>query len=168
MRALTLRIVVLVLVLGLIASAAEAQRRGRARQRVAAALASGPRIGGHLGYNFDVEELLLGAQFSYPITPRIDLYPTFDYYFVDPGSLWSLNFDLKFRPPTRYGAFYVGGGLNISRSSVAGTGNTDTGLNLLSGLEGRRRSMAPYVEAKLIVGDGSSFQVVGGLNFRMR
>jgi len=81
---------------------------------------------------------------------------------VSPGSLWALNFDLKYRPPTRYGAWYVGGGLNL----LGGTGGSDTNLNLLTGLEGRRGRTRPYVEAKFIVGGGSSFQIVGGFTVR--
>jgi hypothetical protein len=132
----------------------------------APAAAQRPRFGPHLGYNFDVEDPLLGAQLSWPVTPRLDLYPSFDYYFVDPGSLWSLNFDLKLRPPARTRFLYLGAGLNYSRASVGGFGNSDTGLNLLVGLEGRRSRSAPYVEAKLIVGDGSSLQIVGGFSTR--
>jgi hypothetical protein len=146
-----------VLLLAAAASTADAQRR---RRSVAAT--PGPRYGPHLGYNFDVKDLLLGAQVSWPISPRVDLYPTFDYYFVDPGSLWALNFDLKYRPPTRYGVWYVGGGLNLLHA----TGGSDTNLNLLTGLEGRRGRSRPYVEAKFILGDGSSFQVVGGFSVR--
>ncbi|MGH7701360.1 MAG: hypothetical protein ACREMJ_12685 [Gemmatimonadales bacterium] len=163
MNAHPVRVAMVVLVLVMLAAPVEAQRRARGRP-AAAPLA--PRWGGHLGYNFDVEDLLVGAQVSWPITPRVELYPSFDYYFVDPGSLWSLNADLKFRPPTRYGALYVGGGLNYSRRSVSGVSGSDTGLNLLAGLEGRRTRTAPYVEAKFILGDGSSFQIVGGFSFR--
>lgn len=146
---------VLVLALLFVASTAEAQRRARAA-------GAGPRYGGHVGYNFDVEDALLGAQLSWPVTPRIDLYPSLDYYLVDPGSLWSLNLDLKFRPPTRQGLLYIGGGLNYSRRSAFGNSTSDTGLNLVLGYERRLRT-APYIEAKLILGDGSSFQIVGGL-----
>lgn len=169
MRLLTLRTVLVVLILALLATTADAQRRrSRRAQRAAAAAVTGPRLGGHLGYNFAnaFDALALGAQLSYPITPRADLYPSFDYYFRDPGSLWSLNADLKFRPPTRYGAFYVGGGLNISRASALGASNTDAHVNLLGGLEGRRRSRAPYFELKWVVGEW--LQLVGGLNFRLR
>jgi hypothetical protein len=146
------------LLLVLTASAADAQRRARRR----AIVNSGPTYGPHIGYNFDGEALLLGAQLSYPITPQIELYPTFDYYFIDPGSLWALNFDVKYRPPTRYGAWYVGGGLNYAKA----TGGSDTNLNLLTGLEGRRGRTRPYVEGKFILGDGSSFQLVGGVSWR--
>ena len=150
------------LLLALTASTADAQRRAR-RRTVAA---SGPTFGGHLGYNFDVDNLLLGAQLSYPITPDIAIYPSFDYYFVDTGTFWALNFDLKYRPPTRYGAWYVGGGLNYSHVSFAGSGRGDTNLNLLTGLEGRRGRARPYVEVKFVLGDGSMFQLVGGFSWR--
>jgi len=46
---------------------------------------NGPRYGPHIGYNFDAKAVLLGAQLSWPIVPSVDLYPTFDYYFVSGG-----------------------------------------------------------------------------------
>ena len=157
MKGTLLRVVLVLMLLALAVQTADAQRRRRA-----VATTSGPRYGPHLGYNFDVDELLLGAQLSWPITPQLDLYPTFDYYFVSPASLWALNFDLKYRPPTRYGAWYVGGGLNYSKS----TGGNDTNLNLLTGLEARRGRTRPYVEAKFTLGGPSTFQLVGGLSWR--
>jgi hypothetical protein len=161
-RAIILRVALGLLLVALVASPADAQRRAR---RQAAATAR-PSYGPHLGYNFDINELLLGAQLSWPMTPQLDLYPTFDYYFVSGGSLWSLNFDIKYRPPTRYGAWYVGGGLNWSHASAGGNSASDTGLNLLTGLEGRRGRSRPYIEAKIILGNGSSFQIVGGMSWR--
>ena len=155
MKGILLRVTLVVLLLAAAASTADAQRR----RSVAAT--PGPRYGPHLGYNFDAKALVLGAQVSWPISPRVDLYPTFDYYFIDPGSLWALNFDLKYRPPTRYGVWYVGGGLNLLHD-----GGSDTNLNLLTGLEGRRGRSRPYVEAKFILGNGSSFQLVGGFSLR--
>lgn len=156
------RWLLVLLVLVLATSTADAQRRRRA----AVGTSTTPRFGPHLGYNFDAEALLVGAQLTWPITPSLELYPTFDYYFVDVGSLYSLNFDVKYRPPTRYGAWYVGGGLNYSRFSAGGNSAGDTNLNLLTGLEGRRGRTRPYVEAKFILGDGSAFQLVGGFSWR--
>ena len=159
------RLLIAALALALLAPAsAEAQRRRGTRR--AAADAYAPRFGPHIGYNFDADAWLVGAQVSWPLTPRVLLYPSFDFYFVDPGSLWSLNADLKVRPPTRSGALYLGGGLNYSRRSVSGVSGSDTGLNLLVGAEGRRARSFPYVEAKLILGEGSSFQIAGGFSFR--
>jgi hypothetical protein len=162
-RCITLRLGLVLLALTLVATSAEAQRRRRA-----VSTAPAPSYGAHLGYNFDNGgNFLLGAQLTYPITPRVGFYASFDNYFVSPGSLWALNADLKVRPPTRGGFLYLGGGLNYSHASVNGTGSGDTGLNLFGGLEGRRsRGAIPYVEAKLIVSGGSSFQLVGGFSWR--
>jgi len=157
-KGILLRVTLVVLLVGVLASTADAQRRARRRSVVT----PGPRYGAHLGYNFDADGLLLGAQVSWPVSPKIDIYPSFDYYFVDPASLWALNFDLKYRPPTRYGAWYLGGGLNL----LHGNGGSDTNLNLITGLEGRRGGTRPYVEARFIIGDGSSFQIVGGFSVR--
>ena len=157
------RLVVVLLLVALTASTADAQGRYRRRAVVGT---TGPTYGAHLGYNFDVDELLLGAQLSWPIVPSLDLYPSFDYYFVSGGSLWSLNFDVKYRPPTNYRAWYLGGGLNYSHASAGGASASNTGLNLLTGLEGRRGRARPYVEAKFILDNGSSFQIVGGVSWR--
>jgi len=153
---------IVLLLVAVTASTADAQRR----RRRAIATQAGPTYGAHIGYNFDVDELLVGAQLTYPFTPDLAFYPTFDYYFVSGGSLWSLNFDLKYRPPTRYGAWYVGGGLNWSHASAGGVSGSDTNLNLLTGLEGRRGRTRPYIEGKFILGNGSSFQLVGGVSWR--
>ena len=55
-----------------------------------------------------------------------------------------------------------GGGLNL----LHGTGWSDSNLNLFTGLESRRGRTRPYVEARFILGSGSTFQVAGGLNWR--
>jgi hypothetical protein len=161
-RTITWRVLVVLSALSAVGTVGSAQRRARA----AAAAVERPSFGAHLGYNFDADDALLGAQLTYPVTPRLALYPTFDYYFESNVTLWALNADIKFHPPTRRGYFYFGGGLNILHGSAGGFSNTDTNLNLLGGLEGRRwRSTVPYVEAKLIVGNGSAFQIVGGLSW---
>lgn len=133
----------------------------------ARAVANAPRLGAHIGYNFDIEEVLLGAQAAFPIAPAFDLYPSFDFYLVGGGSLWALNLDARYRPPTRFGALYVGGGLNYLRASSGGLGFSDTNLNLFGGFEARRRRAAPYGELRLTIGDGASFQVVGGVSWRI-
>ena len=121
------------------------------------------RLGPHLGYNFDAEALTLGAQVTFPLTRRVELYPSFDYYFIDPGSAWALNADVKFRPPTRMGALYVGGGFNYLHVSAGG----DLNVNLIGGLEFLGRPFVPYAEGRIILGNGSAFQVVGGFSFKL-
>jgi hypothetical protein len=155
------RVTLSVLLLVLVASTADAQRRRRS-----VATTSGPRYGPHIGYNFDTDDLLLGAQLSWPISPQFDLYPSFDYYFVSGGSLWALNFDAKYRPPTASGAWYIGGGLNYMHASSGGFSASDTNLNLLTGLEGRRGRTRPFAEARFILGSGGTFQIAGGFSWR--
>lgn len=150
------RAFLLAMVVLLLAGAAEAQRRGALDR---------PRVGPHLGYNFDADALTLGVQATLPVTARIELYPSFDYYNVSPGTLWAINLDMKFRPPTRLGAFYVGGGIDFLHTNA---GRGDVNLNFLGGWEARRRPLVPYVEGRLILGSGSTFQIVGGINFRLQ
>jgi hypothetical protein len=164
-----LRIAVAVLAVVVLTTPAHAQRRRvrRARARAAAA-GQGPEIGGHAGYNFDVKNAVVGAQASMPLGPLTDFYPSFDYYTISNPTQWGLNFDLKFRPPRRVRLWYLGTGLNLTHTNAAG-GVTETNLNVLGGLEGRRGTVAhPFAEARLTIGHGSAFQLVGGLVWPLR
>lgn len=122
-------------------------------------------IGPHVGYNFDVEEFFIGAQFSVPIAYRAEFYPSFDYYFVgDEGSLWAVNADLKWRVAhDRPNWLYIGAGLNVSRFDN-GEDDTNLGLNLLAGVEPLRGRIHPFAEGKLIISDNTGFQLQAGLN----
>jgi len=120
--------------------------------------------GVHFGYNFDIQDPLAGAQATFPLARYVAFYPSFDYYFTSGVSTWGLNGDLKLYPGA-YRVFYVAGGINYTHVSVNGNGGGNTNLNLVAGLEGHRRFGAPYVEGRLILGNGSSFQIVGGLSW---
>jgi len=125
-------------------------------------------IGPHAGYNFDIERGLLGAQLLLPVSRSVELYPSFDYYFVDQGSLIGLSGDLKFRVPTGGpSVLYVGGGVNFLRASGGGTSNTDTGWDILFGLESRLGMTHPYIEGRVLNHSGSAFQLVAGLNLTL-
>ena len=154
-RAFLLGIVALIQV-----DAVDAQRSGRG------GLLDPPRVGPHLGYNFDADALTVGVQATLPVTSRVELYPSFDYYAVNLGTLWALNVDMKFRPPSRTGAAYVGGGIDYLHNSAGG--GRDVLLNFIGGFEARRRPFVPYVEGRLILGGGSIFQIVGGFNFNLQ
>lgn len=124
----------------------------------------GPRI----SYQFDVDEVGLGAQFSAPIAHHLEFYPSFDYFFVDPGSLWQLNADLKYRlDGQNLNWVYVGTGLNIAHASVGGNGDTQAGLNLFGGIESLKGRVHPFAELRVTVGDGSTGMIAGGLNFTL-
>jgi len=125
-------------------------------------------IGPHAGYNFDIERGLIGAQLLLPVGRLVELYPSFDYYFVDGGSLIGLSGDLKFRVPTGGpSVLYVGGGVNFLRASAGGSSNTDTGWDILFGLESRIGMTHPYIEGRVLNHSGSAFQLVAGLNLTL-
>ena len=122
-------------------------------------------FGPRLGYEFADGNVALGAQFSVPVARRLEFYPSFDYYFIDPGSLWSLNGDVKYRVARgRPNWLYVGTGLSLSDRRVAGVGSADAGLNLLAGVESLRGPIHPFGEARFTISGDSRFQLLAGLN----
>ena len=122
-------------------------------------------IGPHVAYNFDLKDFAIGAQFSSPIVNRVEFYPSFDYYFVEHGSTWSVNADLKWRvAKDRPRWFYIGGGLNVTRVSVGDVVHTDGAANLFLGAESLRKRIHPFVELRGILGNGSSIQAQAGVN----
>ena len=123
-------------------------------------------VGPRLSYNFDLEEFAIGAQVGIPIANRLEFYPSFDYYFVDPGSAWGLNADLKYRLATDDAPywFYLGAGLNLTGVSVLDQDDTNLGANLLGGVETLQGRIHPFGEARLTLSDGSFFQLGIGLN----
>ena len=124
-------------------------------------------IGFHGGYNFDSEDGLIGAQLQLPVGRLIEFYPSFDYYFTDVGTLVGFNVDLKLRNPGRRSVVYAGGGLNILSASGGGASDTNTGGNVFLGLETRLGITHPYFEARVLLHDQSSLQLVAGLNLTL-
>jgi hypothetical protein len=123
-------------------------------------------VGPRITYNFDFEEVAIGGQFGIPLTSALDFYPSLDIFLVDEGSLLGFNGDLKFRPGMAGSSpLFVGGGLNLSRRSINDRSDTEPGLNLFGGLEGRTGSLRPFVEMRAILADRSMVQLSGGLNF---
>ena len=55
----------------------------------------------------------------------------------------------------------------MTRRSVGDFENTDTGLNLFGGYESMRGNVHPFVEVRIVAGDGSRAQLAGGLNFTL-
>lgn len=136
----------------------------------AGAQTSRAHIGPHLSYNFDIEEVAIGPQLGIPIGPRLEFYPSFDWYLVNNGSLWGLNTDLKYRVGGQgMEWFYLGGGLNLmGRNPDNGRSRTDANANLFLGAESLAGRVHPFAEFRAILGDGSSAQVAFGLNFTLR
>jgi opacity protein-like surface antigen len=133
---------------------------------VSRAAAQRSHIGFHGGYNFDIDEALIGAQVHLPLTRSIELYPSFDYYFVSGGTLLGLNGDVLFRSP---GApLYLGGGVNVLRAKPSGgSSSSDTGFDLFLGFETRYGRTHPYIEARELFHDNTAFQVMAGINITL-
>lgn len=128
---------------------------------VTRATAQRSHFGLHGGYNFDSKDGLIGAQMHMPLSPGIELYPSFDYYLVDAGSLVGFNIDLSFRTPGT--PLYFGGGLNI----LSGGGSSDAGPDLFAGLETRYGRTHPYIEGRFLFQDPSTFQLLFGINITL-
>ena len=128
---------------------------------VSRAAAQRSHFGVHGGYNFDSEDGLIGAQLHMPIARSLEFYPSFDYYLVDAGSLVGFNADLKFRSAGT--PLYFGGGLNV----LSGGGSSDTGFDLFGGFETRYGRTHPYVEGRGLFHNGSTFQLLFGLNITL-
>ncbi len=121
-------------------------------------------LGPRLSYQFDAEEIGLGAQFSLPIAKQLEFYPSFDVFFTSPSSLWSFNVDLKWRvAPASVNWLYLGTGLNISD----GPGDSNAGLNLFGGVESLKGRIHPFAEMRFVVSDNSTAQLAAGINFTL-
>jgi hypothetical protein len=124
----------------------------------------GPRI----SYHFDAEAVGLGAQFSAPLANHLEFYPSADYFFVDEGSLWSFNADLKYRlAAASIKRLYIGAGLNIAHFSLDDESDTETGLNLFAGVESLKGRVHPFGEFRFMTSNGSTAQLAAGLNFTL-
>jgi hypothetical protein len=135
----------------------------------ATAQTSRTHLGPRIGYNFDAEAVTLGGQLSFPMGNRLEFYPSADLHLVDPGSMFGVNLDIKYRMPAGGSVdwLYVGTGLGIVSRSVNDNDNTDTGLNLFLGAESLRGRVHPFLEGRVLISDGSTAQLVGGLNFTL-
>ena len=133
-----------------------------------AAKAQQAHFGGRAGFNAEGNAGLLGVQFSLPIAHRLELYPSFDVYFPDRGSLLGFNGDLKYRIPTSNSLWvYGGGGLGVQYVDVDGANDSDLGVNLLGGIETRLGRVHPFLESRVMLYDDTSFQLMGGLNITL-
>ena len=149
-----------------VAQTADAQRRRRAN-RSAAAAPGRLELGGHFGYSFDFDQTLVGGQLAFPIARQVDFYPSLDYYTGSGSPDWALNIDIRIRPPRVSQTWYLGTGLNLLYADGL-SGDSDSNFNIEGGLETRSGAVRPYFELRMIVGNGSALQLIGGLFFGKR
>jgi hypothetical protein len=127
-------------------------------------------LGPQIGLATNNLDLFLGAQFSYPVAPQFDIYPSFDIYF--PGNsltVWALNGDVRYWPKlnTPNAGLYVGGGLNYTHISVSGFSNSEIGLGLLGGWDFKAVSWRPFAQLRIVIGNADRIEFGGGVNFKL-
>jgi hypothetical protein len=160
-KRLTVRVAIVVAGLAVVATAAEGQRRIRGGRAV---LVDRPAVGPRVGYDFDAKHVFVGGQLNLPVGRRFGLVPSAEFYPGATGSPFRLNADLKYHPPTVYGLFYFGAGFAYLHANGSG----DAGGNVFAGWEGRRaQPFKPFLEAKFVFANHTSFNVLAGLNFSL-
>ena len=134
-----------------------------------------PLIGPHVEFATNDLDLGIGAQFSYPIANRIDLYPTFDYYF--PGNdltAFSIDGAVRYWPKLnmKNPGLYAGAGLNWSHVSFNPPGpgsasNSEIGLSLVGGWMFKQVSWLPFGQIRVVIGNADRVEFGGGVNFKL-
>jgi hypothetical protein len=131
------------------------------------------RLGPQISFGDDTDAgagIRLESRFS--SAPDWRFAGSFDLFFPDgPLEYWEINTNIlrSFRIAGSDIAPYVGGGMNLVRSSVDGVANsddTDLGLNLMGGLRfntGTR--LAPFFELRVELGGGEQAVLTAGLLF---
>jgi hypothetical protein len=125
-------------------------------------------VGARVGYNFDSEEVFLGANLTVPMTTRIEFYPSLDIYTPDRGNKIGFNGDVKVLFPMTSGPhLYAGGGVGVVNRNVGDVSNTDVGVNLLFGFESKVGWIHPFGEGKVLLHDQTQFQLIAGINMTL-
>ena len=131
-------------------------------------------LGPHLGYNLDVDDPLLGIESRIDLTNIsssviLQLNPSFSYYFVDNFDLFNFAVNVPFE-------FVIGGsslrpfvapGLGLVHVSAGGGSDTDLALVLLGGLLFRLGVVDPFFQLRVLIEDGSSAELMGGVLFEL-
>jgi hypothetical protein len=126
-------------------------------------------LGPHFGYNFDVDEPLIGVEGRFDVANLgssviVQLNPSFSYYFTH-NSLFNISFNVPFE-------FQISGSV-VRPFAAPGlaifhwSGDTDVKLNLIGGVLFHLDVVEPFVELRLAVGDGDTADLLGGVLFRL-
>lgn len=163
MTVLIRRLMLAAVATALTATAASAQARKEQGDR--------PLFGPHAEFATNDLDFGIGAQFSYPVANRIDVMPTFDYYF--PGNsvhVWTLDGTVRYWPKlnVKNNGLYAGAGLNYTHVSVKNFGSDgNVGLSLTGGWMFKQISWLPFAQIRAVIGDADRVEFGGGVNFKL-
>jgi len=134
----------------------------------------GPRI----GFSTDPSQIVLGGQLELgEVAPDIDFVPSVDLGFGDHTTLVSLNGDFHYRFTVEGQKWqpYAGAGIALHFFTFDNPGpfvdhsDTAAGGSLIVGADvPTDRGSRFFVEGKFALGDGPSFKLLAGWNFKMR
>lgn len=138
-------------------------------------------VGPQIGVATNNLNFFIGAQFSLPVADRIDVYPSFDYYFPSNSygafgvnvTVWGINAEARYWPKLNMenSGLYVGGGLNITHVGVSvggiGGSTTNAGLGLLGGWDFKSVSWHPFAQIHAVIGNADRIEFGGGVNFKL-
>lgn len=133
-------------------------------------------LGPHAQFATNDLDFGIGAHLSVPVVNRIDIVPTFDYYF--PGNdvtVYSIDGTVRYWPKinVKNSGLYAGAGLNWTHASVdlpAPLGNasdSNIGLSLTGGWMFKQVSWLPYGQIRIVIGDADRVEFGGGVNFKL-
>lgn len=123
--------------------------------------------GARLGYYSDADAPFAGGELLFRLAPSFYFNPNLEVVFRD-DSFLSVSADFHYDFHRRSGtSVWAGAGLGILAVNPPGPrgGNTDVGLNLLFGVAFPRRSLTPYLQAKVVAKQDSEFSLGIGLRF---
>jgi hypothetical protein len=138
----------------------------------------GPRVTIDVG---DIEEFALGGDVRYDLSQNVEapvqLSGAIDFYFADDAqvgnqevdrSIYTVDLNAHYMFPTEETfSPYAGAGIGITGSEVGGTSSTDTGLNLVGGVEFDTGTLQPFVQGQITIGDFDRLGITGGLLFAL-
>ena len=131
-------------------------------------------IGPHLGFNLDLDDPFLGIESRIDLTNIssnviLQLNPSFSYYFTDNIDLFNfaLNLPFEFLIDDSVLRPFAAPGLALVHVSAGGGSDTDAQLVLLAGLLFRLGVVDPYFQIRVLIGDGSSAELMGGVLFAL-
>lgn len=133
-------------------------------------------LGPHAEFATNDFDFGIGAQLSYPIANRIDILPTFDYYF--PGNnvtAFSLDGTVRYWPKLnmKNPGLYAGAGLNWTHAKVDlpapfnDVSDSNVGLSLTAGWMFKQVKVLPFGQIRVVIGDADRVEFGGGINFKL-
>ncbi len=119
-------------------------------------------------YGTEVEAIGVGPRvnFDIPGAQGFGLAGSFDYFFPDGFDYWEINANATygFAGQSNLGP-YVGAGFNHANSEAGGVSVSNTGLNLLGGVEFGGGGITPFVEGRYATTGTGQLVLTGGILF---